>query len=304
VREPVLTSAGEAVSEIRPGSTIGIGGILNSSHPMAFVREIVRRGIGDLHVVGLASGLEVDMLIAAGLVRRVSTPTVSAEALCPIAPAFRAAAQNGEIEVWECDEGMVYAALQATAQGVSYTPWPAGMGASFAEINDGMEEIDSPFGGGRVIAIRAIKLDFAFAHVGRADVYGNVQPAGSGLGDRALARAAKRVFYSADRIVGNHEIRRNPGATAIAGVDGIVHAPFGAHPFASPGRYIHDEPFMRSWVEACSSWTTSGDRTALDRFFENWISGPADHLDYLGRVGPETLFGLEEGLNFPDGAEA
>lgn len=299
MRQSVLITAGEAVSEVEPGATIGIGGILNSCHPMAFVREIIRRGIGDLHIVGLASGIEVDLLIAAGLVRRVSTPTVSAEALRPITPAFRAAAEGGTIEVFECDEGMIYAALQAAAQGVPFSPWPVGLGAAFTEVNEGMVEMEAPFGGRKVMAIEAIQLDFAFAHVARADIFGNVQPEGSGLGDRALARAARRCFYSADRIIGNHEIRRNPGATSIAGVDGIVQAPFGAHPFSSPGRYIQDVPFFRRYLAACDRWVAGDGRDELDRFLDRWVSGPADHLDYLERVGPRTLYALEEGVNMP-----
>ena len=70
-RASVLITDREAVAAVRPGDTVGLGGMMNTGHPMSVVRELIRQGIGDLHVVGLASGLEVDMLIAAGLVRRV-----------------------------------------------------------------------------------------------------------------------------------------------------------------------------------------------------------------------------------------
>lgn len=297
MRTPVLTSAAEIVAEMPQGATIGIGGIANSCHPMAIVREIVRQGVGDLHVVGLASGLEVDILIAAGLVRRVSTPTVTAEALRPIAPAFRRAAEAGEIEVWECDEGLIYAALRAAAQRVPFVTWAAGIGTSLPEINDGLCEVESPFGGRRVLAVRAIELDFSFAHAARADRYGNVQPIGSGFGDRALARAARRAVYTVDRIVTNYEIRLDPGSTAIAGVDAVVHAPFGAHPFASPGHYVYERGQLEEYLRACDRWVKGGDRGELDGFFDAWVSGPESHWDYLARVGPEALHRLEEGLN-------
>jgi glutaconate CoA-transferase subunit A len=264
---------------------------------MAIVREIVRQGVGDLHVVGVASGLEVDMLIAAGLVRRLSTPTVTAEGLRPIAPAFRRAAEAGEVEVWECDEGLIYAALRAGAQRLPFVTWGAGLGTSLPEVDDGLAEIESPFGGRRVLAVRAIELDFSFAHAARADRYGNVQPIGSGFGDRALARAARRAVYTVDRVVTNHEIRLDPGATAIAGVDAVVHAPFGAHPFASPGHYVLERAQLELYLRACDRWVASGDRGELDAFFEDWVSGPESHWDYLARVGPETLHRLEEGLN-------
>jgi glutaconate CoA-transferase subunit A len=297
MRSSVQISAREAVAQVPAGATIGIGGIINSCHPMSIVRELIRRGVGDLHVVGLASGLEVDMLIAAGLVRRVSTPTVTAEARRPIAPAYRRAAQAGELEVWECDEAIVYAALQAAAHRVPFTPWAAGLGTSLPEVNDGMVEIASPFGGRPVLAVAAIELDFAFAHAARADRFGNVQPIGSGFGDRALARAARHVVYTVDRVISNRDVRLDPGATSIAGVDGIVHAPFGAHPFTSPGHYLGDAPMLDEYLSACDRWVDDGDRGELDDFFERWVSGPADHWDYLARVGPERLYGLEEGLH-------
>jgi glutaconate CoA-transferase subunit A len=264
---------------------------------MAIVRELIRAGVGDLHVVGLASGLEVDMLIAAGLVRRVSTPTVSGEARAPVAPAYRRAAQRGELEVWECDEGLIYAALRAAAQRVPFSPWPAGIGTSLPEINDGMAEISSPYGPERLMAVKAIPLDFSFAHAARADRFGNVQPIGSGFGDRALARAARRAVYTVDRVVTNHDVRLDPSSTAIAGVDAVVHAPFGSHPFASPGHYLGDNAQLEEYLEACRRWVEDGDRGELEEFFARWVSGPHDHWDYLARVGPETLHGLEEGLH-------
>lgn len=297
MRSELLITPAEAVAEVRPGDTIGIGGVLNSCHPAAIVRELIRHGAGDLHIVGLASGIEVELLIAAGLVRRLTTPTVSAESIAPMPPLYRAAAQAGRIEVWEGDEGMIYAALQAAAQGVPFAPWAVGAGTSFPEINEGMEIIEAPFGGRPVMAIAALELDFAFCHVAEADAFGNVRPKGSGLGDRAMARAARRVVYSADRIVTNAEIRRNPDATAIAGVDAVVHAPFGAHPFSSPGEYVVDRAWIEEWLGACQgpdgATREEGARTFLDR----WIGQLPDQWSYLDHLGAERLAALSEGRN-------
>jgi glutaconate CoA-transferase subunit A len=296
-RRSVLTTAEEVVSLIAPGATVGFGGIINSCHAMPIVREIIRRGIGDLHVVGVASGLEVDMLIAAGLVRRVSTAAVSAETVGMIAPAFRRAAQAGEIEVLESDEGMMYVALQAAAQRLDFAPYPVGMGAVYAEVNDGMTVMESPFSGRPVMAIQAIPLDFAFIHAAASDPFGNVQPAGGGLGDRALARAAAHVVCTVERLVGNHDVRRNPQATAIPGADGIVYAPFGSHPFASPGFYIHDEPFMREYLAAADAWLRRDDRRLLDEFFADWVTAAPTHWEYIERVGTRRLHALTEALH-------
>lgn len=299
-RQPLVTSAGAVVASLQPGATIGFGGLLGSSHPMPIVREIIRRGIGDLHVVGTAQGLEVDMLIAAGLVRRVSVATVSGDTLKMIAPAFRHAGQEGTIEVYETDEGLIYAALNAAAHRIDFMPWGAGMGTSFADLNEGMQVIESPFTGRPVMAVAAIPLDVAFLHAAAADVYGNVQHVGGSFGDRALARAADRVVVTVDRVVGNAVIRANPGATSLGGVHDVIYAPFGSHPFASPGHYFEDEPLLREYLAAVDSWTKSGDRVALDAYFASWVTGPADHWEYLDRVGARRLHALAEGLRMDD----
>lgn len=296
-RRGVLMSAEAAVAGVAPGATIGFGGVINSTHPMSIVRELIRQGIGELHVVGLASGLEVDMLIAAGLVRELTTPTVSAETMSPIAPAFRRAAQRGEIKINETDEGLVYAALQAASQRVPFAPFAAGLGGSYADINDGMQVMQAPFTGEPILAVRAVAPEVAFIHAARSDLYGNVQVIGGGLGDRALARAADRVICTVDRIIDNQEVRRAPETTAIAGADGIVHAPFGSHPFASPGHYIHDSQHIRTYLSAADRWLREDDRAEIDAFFRRWIFDVPSHWDYLNRVGSERLHSLEEGLN-------
>jgi glutaconate CoA-transferase subunit A len=296
-RASVLITAREAAAVVEPGDTVAIGGILNSCHPMPVVRELIRRGVGDLHVVSIAGGPDIDLLIAAGLVRRLSTPEVTGESLHPgAAPAFRRAAERGEIEVWECDEGIIQVALQAAAERVPFAPWPGGMGTSLPEINDGMEVIESPYGGQRVVAVRALPVDVTFMHAARSDRHGNVQVIGSGMGDKALARASQRVFCTVERIVGNEEIRRDPRATTIPGADGVVHAPFGAHPFASPGHYVADEAGIRSYLDAARQWQKTGDRQRLDAWLGEWVTGPEDHWAYLARVGPGALYALEEGL--------
>src|SRR5215469_1873628 len=115
-----------AAAWIRDGMTISIGGFLNSSHPMPLVRSIIRNGIKNLTVVGAASaGLETDLLIGAGCAKPVIAPMISGESLAPIGPAFRAAAQRGEIEVIELDEHMYYQGLRAAAALMPSLPWRA-----------------------------------------------------------------------------------------------------------------------------------------------------------------------------------
>ena len=80
------------------GMCIALGGLATACHAMVAVRHIIRRNLRDLTVIGSAvGGLDVDLLIGAGCVRKVISPYVGAEALAPIGPFFRAAAERGDI---------------------------------------------------------------------------------------------------------------------------------------------------------------------------------------------------------------
>ena len=52
---------------VKPGDLVALGGAWLCNKPMAAVRQLIRDGIGDLHILTVVGGLEVDLLIAAGL---------------------------------------------------------------------------------------------------------------------------------------------------------------------------------------------------------------------------------------------
>jgi glutaconate CoA-transferase subunit A len=275
--------------------TIAIGGFINAAHPMALVRQIMRRGLRDLTVVGAASsGLDVDLLIAGGCVRKVIAPYVGAEGLAPIGPAFRFAAQEGSLEVWELDEAHYYAGLRASAQRLPFNPWKAGVGTSYPEINPDLKEFRDPIGGELLLAIPAIEIDVALLHAAVSDRYGNVQHEGTGWGDRAIHAAADTTVVQVERLVSSEQIRSNPAATSIAGADRIVRAPFGAHPFASEGFYPPDERHIREYVAAAQELLRGGSRSPLDEYLGRYVLEPQDHVEYLERVGLRRLLDLSE----------
>ena len=75
------------------------------NHPMPIIRALVRRKVKNLTVIGAATaGLEIDLLIGAGCVRRSSRPYIGAELHAPIGHCYRRAAENDEIEVYETSE--------------------------------------------------------------------------------------------------------------------------------------------------------------------------------------------------------
>lgn len=295
VRKEVITDEVSAAKWIQDGMAIGIGGFINSSHPMAIIRQIIKSKVKNLTIVGAASsGLEVDLLIAAGCVKKVITSYVGAEGLAPVGPCFRRAAQNGEIEVWDVDEGQYYAGLRAAAQKLPFMPWLGGLGTSITEINPDIKVFNDPIKGKSILAIPAIEVDIALIHAAYADPYGNIQFVGTGFGDRAITRAADVILVEVEKIIPNVEIRKNPERTAIRNADAVVRAPYGAHPFSSPGFYLQDDDHLKEYLKGSTSFLKNNDRGLLDQYLQKYLYEPESHRDYLERIGIKRLISLYE----------
>src|SRR6476661_3775382 len=119
-------SAHEAVSRLRDGMTIGIGGWGPRRKPMALVREILRSSLTDLTLVSYG-GPDVGMLCAAGRVRKVIYGFVSLDAI-PVEPWFRKVRESGAIEAREIDEGRLQWGLKAAGMRVPFLPTRVGLG--------------------------------------------------------------------------------------------------------------------------------------------------------------------------------
>src|SRR5271155_3897420 len=236
----------QAAAWIEDGMTVAIG----EPAPMALVRRIVRRGACNLTVV--ASGFALDMLIAAGCVRKTVSYYAGGGPGITVLPSFRRAAERGEIEVWECEEGILCAGLQAAAQMLPFMPWRGGLGTSLPQINP----------------------DLALLHAAAADAYGNVRHLGGpGWLDLYQHRAADRTIVQVEQVIANEEIRADPWATTIAAADAIVRAPFGAHPFYSRGFYITDGPHLHAYLQAAEK-AAGGELAPLEEYLERHCRRP------------------------------
>ncbi len=296
-RQQVIIDEREAAKQVRDGMTIGIGGMINSSHPMAILRQIIKNRVKDLTVVGSgSSGLEVDLLIGAGCVKKVIAPYIGAEGIAGAAtgPFFRAMAQRGEIEIWECEEGQFYAGLKAAAGGLPFLPWRGGIGTSYPEINPDLKLFQDPVKGETLIAVPAINIEVAILHAGYADPYGNVQYVYSPFSDIPLWQAAGKTIVQVDKVIPNEFIKRAPEKTAIPYADFIVRALYGSHPYASPGFYLEDRQHIAEYIEAANAFLRKDDRAPFEAYLDKYIYKPETHVDYLEQVGIRRLYSLNE----------
>jgi len=292
-RKEVVTSIVDAASKIEDGMTVAIGGFGADNHPMTVIREIIRNGRKNLTVIASATaGLEIDLLIGAGCVKKLIAPYVGQEMYCPIGHNYRKYAESGQIEIWECSEYILYAGLFAAASGQEFFAWRGGVGTSIPQLNPDLVEFTDPIGKTKkIIAVPPLRADWAVIHVGWSDAYGNGQHLGARFGDRWLARAADRIMLQAERIVPNSIIRKNPFMTTIAYADCVIEAPYGGHPYAAHGFYKEDAEFIQDYVRS-SEANRKGDEKTWNAYLSDTFMVQRTIYSYLETVGIRKLLGL------------
>jgi len=121
----------------------------------------------------------------------------------------------------------------------------------------------------------------AAIHVHEADIYGNARIKGIAVADLELARAAKRLILTCERLVHNEEIRNDPTATVIPYylVDSVCEVPYGSYPGNMPYEYFSDEEHLKLWME------TEKEPEKFKIFLDEYIYGTKDFNQYLELCG-------------------
>lgn len=293
-----LTTLSEAIRRIPSGSRIALGGNIMRRQANAAVREIIRQSIGDLTVYAFATGLSVDMLAAAGLLRRYEGVYVGLF-WRGLAPNFRRAVEAGQVEVRDFSELSIVARFQAACSGLSFMPVKAILGTDMMDQDPTIVmEMTCPFTGEIYAAVRAIDAEFTVMHGYQADRFGNVQwPLARDTDDvdQIIARGSKRLIVTVEKIVDHDEIRRQPNLTYIPSqwVEAVVEAPFGAHPLACDTVHDEDVEHIRAYAQAGA--TSDGAQAYLDRY----VRQATTHDAYLAQFG--GLAALQHQLSVLEG---
>lgn len=237
-------SVKEAASLVGDGDRIGFGGSWGlARRPVGFVRELIRQQRKGLQVHGVLSGIDADLLIAAGAVASTTSSYVGFDEFGQ-APHFQKAASADEIEIREYSEWLITAGYRATNMGLPYIPWIS------SRRNDigpalGLKEIECPFTGTSLLAVRAIALDVAVIQAVRCDQKGNTEfsiPIDHMYDvDAMLAHSAKTVIVCAEEI---GEIDQNRTQLVGREVDAVVEMPSGGWPGSMSPLYGVDRAHM------------------------------------------------------------
>lgn len=252
----VLKTLEDAAKMVRDGDLVTFGGATFHRPPMEFVRELVRGGKRELNLIDREPALDFDLLIGAGCVAKIRTGMLAFEVF-GMAPNFRRKAERGEIATREGACQPIIAGFRAAAMGLPSIPVKGMLGSDLLEISEvigSQKEIEDPFTGEKMIAVRAIEPDVAVIHAQKADEYGNVRIEGPFYEDIIKAKAAKKVVVTVEELIPNTEIRKMPEATSIPHfiVDAVVEAPNGAYPCSCFNYYEVDYDHIKEYLRAAA----------------------------------------------------
>lgn len=280
-RQSKLLSVEEAGEIIASKDTISLAGSHSVDGAMALVRAAISAGASDMTMIPpVTTSIAADLPIAAGMVSKLYLSYVGFEFL-GMAPAFRQAAEAGELEVVEADEPFIILGTRAAAGGRPFAVVKNVYEATdHPELNPELETVTDPFTGEEAYAIPALHSDVFVMHAQVADPYGNCQVWGGSAQERDKAKAADTVIVQTDEIVESDVITRDPSQTTVPGkmVDHVVHAPFGAHPTFSSSNYAVDQPHLERYVEMVRDGRA-------DEYLETYVHDPVDHYAYLDEIG-------------------
>jgi len=276
-----------AVGYVADGAVIALGGGLSARLPMAAVRELIRQGRRDLHVIGSAHSIDVDLLIAAGALRTCEESYVGFEQDLGLAPAYRRAAESGELEIRESCCGTILNQLRAAALGLPFIPVRGVIGSDIPRLHPEYREIVCPFTGETLVAVPALHPDVALLHAPLGDSRGNVHLDRPYVLDEFFAQASREVVVTVERIVPTDQVVA-AGVTIPAHlVSAITAVPYGAHPASCYPDYAYDRPHLAEYVGAVGA----GRDQAAD-YVARYVSGTPTEEDYRQLVGSDRLAAL------------
>jgi glutaconate CoA-transferase subunit A len=252
----VLSGLEEAVGLVDDGALVTFGGATFSRAPMEFVRELVRQGKKELNLIDREPAIDFDLLIGAGCVAKVRTGMLAFEVF-GMAPNFRKKSEKGEIITKEGACQPIIAGFRAAAMGLPSLPIKGMLGSdllTISEVIGSQKQIEDPFTGETMIAVKAIEPDIAVIHAQKADEYGNVRIEGPFYEDVIKAKAAKKVVVTVEELIPNSEIRKKPEATTIPHfiVDAVVETPKGAYPCSCFNYYDVDYEHIQEYLKAAA----------------------------------------------------
>src|SRR5262245_31941642 len=222
-RAPVdkLMSVADAVARfVADGDYFAIGGFGGDRLPTAICHEILRQGKQNLSLAGHTATHDFQILCAGNLTGRgkllakVDNAYVIGLEARGLSPHARRVMESGEVEFCEWTNYALAVRCQAAAIGLPFLPSRTMLGTDTFE-HSAAKAITCPFTGEPLNALPALYPDVAAIHVHEADRFGNCRIRGTSVADIDVARAAKKLIITCERLIPAEEIRQDPTRTVI-----------------------------------------------------------------------------------------
>ncbi len=279
--KPKVMSVKEAVEKfVHDGDYLCIGGFGANRIPAAVCHEILRQGRKKMGFAGHTSTHDFQILCAGEVFDKLDVAYIVGLEARGLSPNARKYMESGKVNVSEWTNYSLSVRFKAAAAGVSFYPARNIMGTDTFQYS-GAKVIACPFTGTKYAAMPAIWPDVAAIHVHEADIYGNCRIRGITVSDLDVARAAKHLIITCERLIQNEEIRRDPSFTAIPYwcVDAVCEVPYGSYPGNMYGEYFSDEEHIKEWLKV------EENPEEFKKFLEKNIYSCKDHFEYIEKNG-------------------
>ena len=282
-----VTTVSDAVDRLLgDGDYLAIGGFGGDRIPTAVIHEVIRQNKQDLGFAGHTSTHDFQVMCAGNLMgrgqvlARVDIAYVVGLEARGLSRQARRVMESGEVEFTEWSNYTLALRFRAAAMGVPFLPAHSVLGTDTMK-HSAARKIVCPFTEEPMVAVPALYPDLAVIHVHESDPFGNCRIEGISVADLDVARSAKRLIITCERVISNDEIRSNPTRTAIPYycVDAVCVVPLGSYPGIMPYEYYSDEEHIRQWL------AVEEDLDEYQRFLDHHIFEVSDHQEYVRRAG-------------------
>ena len=244
---------GEALAAVRDGHRVAFGGMTLYRRPVAAALALAAAGRAGLELVSLTGGLETDLLIGAGCVRRVRSCYIGLEVV-GFAPHFTRGVQQGTLEIVEETEYTLSYAVQAATMRVPFLPMRGDLARTdLLRVRPDLKTFTCPLTGTSLIAVPALHCDVAIVHATAADRHGNCHLKGQLALDPHFVTAADVTIVTTERIVETAELRAM-GGVQLSGVfvTHVVEAPGGSLPTSCVPHHRLDVAAVLDYADAAA----------------------------------------------------
>lgn len=265
----IIVGLGELAAHVQDGQKVAVPSDFSgfySGIAMEATRELIRRGVRDLHLVALpTTGLQADMLLGAGCIATLEASSVLMGEY-GVPPCFARAFQARSFRMMEATCPAIHAAFQAGEKRIPFIPLRGILGSDVVRLRTDWKVIDNPFGtDDPILLLPAINPDWTLFHAPMADRHGNVY-----YGRRrelaVMAHASSGTLATVERLYDGNLMEEPALSCATLPslyVNAVSVVPGGAAPYGFGDDYEEDEAAMWQYMEAAR--TESGFRAYLER---------------------------------------